>query len=55
VQHAAKELEAHIYQRFLNDAEKSHAFLVHQRVYASKPNDHRRRTVKLDPVAEHFI
>jgi hypothetical protein len=55
VEHAAKELEEHIYQRVLNDGEKSHAFLAQQRVYASKPNYHLRRTVKLDPVAEYFI
>jgi hypothetical protein len=55
VNHAAKELEAHIYQRVLDDNEKSHAFLAQQRVHASKPNYHLRRTVKLDPVAEYFL
>ena len=30
-------------------------FLPQQRVYATKPRGHLRRTVKLDPVAEYFI
>jgi hypothetical protein len=55
VAHAAKALETHIYQRVLNASEKSQSFLAQQRVYASKPNYHLRRTVKLDPVAEYFI
>lgn len=52
---AEKHLEEYIYQRILNDTEKEHSFLAQQRVYASKPNYHLRRTVKLDPVAEYFI
>lgn len=55
VRHAAKQLESHIYERVLVDAEKGHSFLAQQRVYASKPQFHLRRTVKLDPVAEYFI
>ncbi len=55
VKHAAKQLEDHINGKVLNESEKSHSFLPQQRVYASKPNHHLRRTVKLDPVAEYFV
>jgi len=43
--------------RCLSDDIKDEAyqFLAQNRVYASKPRNHLRRTVKLDPVAEYFL
>ena len=50
------EIEAHI-QRCLSKAndDEAHQFLAQTRVYASKPRNHLRRTMKLDPVSEFFI
>lgn len=52
----APEIDAHI-QRCLSkaDEDKSYQFLAQTRVYASKPRNHLRRTVKLDPVSEFFL
>lgn len=55
VKHHEKELSDYIYQQILNDASSADSFLPQQRVYATKPRGHLRRTVKLDPVAEYFI
>jgi len=38
-----------------DDVDKHVQFLAQCRVYASKPRNHLRRTVKLDPVSEFFI
>jgi hypothetical protein len=49
------ELSDYIYQEILDDAKVSENFLSQQRVFATKPKGHLRRTVKLDPVAEYFV
>lgn len=41
--------------RCLNETEKAFAFSSQKRVYASKPGEYLRRTVKLDVVAEYYI
>ena len=50
-----KEVSDYIYQQILNDKAPEHNFLSQQKVYATKPKGHLRRTVKLDPVAEYFV
>ena len=52
----AVEIDAHI-QRCLSvqDSDRAYQFLAQTRVYASKPHNHLRRTVKLDPVSEYFL
>jgi hypothetical protein len=50
-----KELSDYIYQKILDISKDTDNFLSQQRVYATKPLDHLRRTVKLDPVAEYFL
>jgi len=50
-----KELSDYIYQKILDDKQGADNFLPQQRVYATKPLGHLRRTVKLDPVAEYFL
>lgn len=54
-QYHGNEISEYIYQKILNDGEVEHNFLPQQKVYATKPKGHLRRTVKLDPVAEYFI
>lgn len=49
------ELSEYIYQRVLDEQNKADNFLPQQRVHATKPHGHLRRTVKLDPVAEYFL
>ena len=49
-----KGVSSHIYERILAEGIEE-SFLPQQRVYATKPRGHLRRTVKLDPVAEYFI
>lgn len=49
------ELSDYIYQRVLDENNKADTFLPQQRVYATKPHGHLRRTLKLDPVAEYFL
>lgn len=51
-----RKIQEHI-KRCLSDKPKdsSFQFLAQTRVYASKPKNHLRRTVKLDPVSELFI
>ncbi|QBY55546.1 antiviral reverse transcriptase Drt5 [Cupriavidus oxalaticus] len=49
------EVSEYIYQKILSETHASDNFLSQQRVYATKPKGHLRRTVKLDPVAEYFI
>lgn len=50
-----KEVSEYIYQKILDDKQTSENFLAQQRVHATKPRGHLRRTVKLDPVAEYFL
>lgn len=50
-----KETAEYIASRVLSDAHPADNFLPQQRVYATKPRGHLRRTVKLDPVAEYFF
>lgn len=49
------EISDYIYQRILNTNHPADNFLPQQRVYATKPRGHLRRTAKLDPVAEYFL
>jgi len=44
-----------VYSKILSKADKDYCFLPQQRVFATKPKGHLRRTVKLDPVAEYFL
>lgn len=55
VQHHETELSDYVYQSVLNAKVADHSFLPQQRVHATKPRGHLRRTIKLDPVAEYFI
>jgi hypothetical protein len=55
VEHHEKEVSEYIYQKVLNEKIDTENFLPQQKVYATKPRGHLRRTVKLDPVAEYFI
>lgn len=55
IKHHEKELSEYVYQKILNENSPSDNFLPQQRVYATKPRGHLRRTVKLDPVAEYFV
>lgn len=50
-----KEVSDYIYQKILDDKQAADNFLPQQRVYATKPHGHLRRTVKLDPVVEYFL
>ena len=42
-------------RKCLNQKDEAYSFRSQTRVYAAKPGNHLRRTVKLDPVAEYFI
>lgn len=55
IQKFGKEISDYIYQNILDPTSPGDSFLLQQRVYATKPSGHLRRTVKLDPVAEYFI
>jgi hypothetical protein len=50
-----QEISDYINKRVLNDAFSEDSFLPQQKVFATKPKGHLRRTVKLDPVAEYFV
>lgn len=50
-----KETAEYLSTRVLTDAHPADNFLAQQRVHATKPRGHLRRTVKLDPVAEYFL
>ena len=54
-QNHGNEISDYIYQKVLNDNYEGDNFLSQQKVYATKPKGHLRRTVKLDPVAEYFM
>lgn len=49
------EISSYIYQQILDSKKADHGFLSQQKVYATKPRGHLRRTAKLDPVAEFFL
>jgi hypothetical protein len=55
VQKHSVEISEYIYQRVLSEAHPEDSFLPQQRVHATKPRGHLRRTSKLDPVAEYFL
>lgn len=44
-----------LYQSILSKENEGDNFLSQQKVFATKPRGHLRRTVKLDPVSEYFI
>lgn len=48
-------LRDYVYSKVLSKADKESFFLPQQRVFATKPKGHLRRTLKLDPVAEYFM
>ncbi len=50
-----KEISDYIYQKILSKDHGGDSFLSQQKVFATKPRGHLRRTVKLDPVSEYFI
>ena len=54
IQNGGTEIQRFIF-KCLNQAEETYSFRSQTRVYAAKPKNHLRRTVKLDPVAEFFI
>ena len=45
-----KEISDYIYQNILSKENEGDNFLSQQKVFATKPRGHLRRTVKLDPV-----
>lgn len=50
------EIKKHIAQCLSEkEGDKPYQFLAQSRVYASKPRNHLRRTVKLDPVSDYFL
>ena len=49
------EISDYIYNKILNNQYDGDNFLPQQKVYATKPRGHLRRTAKLDPIAEYFI
>lgn len=54
-QYHDKEISEYIYQKILVDGCKGDSFLSQDKVYATKPRGHLRRTIKLDPVSEYFL
>jgi hypothetical protein len=55
LEHYETELAKYIANRVLSEKHPADNFLAQQRVHATKPRGHLRRTVKLDPVAEYFL
>lgn len=55
IENYSQELSQYIYEKVINTNISDHSFLSQQKVFATKPKNHLRRTVKLDPVAEYFI
>lgn len=56
IEHGEEEIRLHIRRCLSGSKEDKHVqFLAQSRVYASKPQNHLRRTVKLDPVAEFYL
>lgn len=54
-EHHSEEISDYIYQQVLDKDKSNHGFLSQQKVYATKPRGHLRRTAKLDPIAEFFL
>ncbi|TIM38298.1 antiviral reverse transcriptase Drt5 [Mesorhizobium sp.] len=54
IEHGEDELRSFV-SKCLDQQDGAYSFRSQTRVYASKPGNHLRRTVKLDPVAEFFI
>jgi hypothetical protein len=54
-EHAFDRILEYVYQRVLREEDTEHRFLSQLRCYSSKHGFHCRRTMRLDPVAEHFI
>ena len=55
LEHYEQQVAEYISTRVLSEAHPADNFLPQQRVHATKPRGHLRRTVKLDPVAEYFL
>ena len=55
IENHLEELNKYVYEKILNSEMTEHSFLSQQKVYATKPKNHLRRTIKLDPIAEFFI
>lgn len=55
LEHYEAETAEYIATRVLSEDHPADNFLPQQRVHATKPQSHLRRTVKLDPVAEYFL
>lgn len=55
IENYASELSQYIYEKVLDPNATDSSFLSQQKVFATKPKNHLRRTSKLDPVAEYFI
>ncbi|MEO1074923.1 MAG: antiviral reverse transcriptase Drt5 [Bacteroidota bacterium] len=55
VQHCADRVLKYVYEKVLDQSEKSHSFLNQTVCYSSKRGLHLRRTVQLDPVASIFL
>lgn len=55
IENHSEEISKYVYEKILNSEMTEHSFLSQQKVYATKPKNHLRRTIKLDPIAEFFI
>lgn len=55
LEHYEQQIAQYISTRVLSEQHPADNFLPQQRVHATKPRGHLRRTVKLDPVAEYFL
>ncbi|MBU3845818.1 MAG: RNA-directed DNA polymerase [Candidatus Acinetobacter avistercoris] len=55
IENHSEEINKYVYEKILNSEMTEHSFLSQQKVYATKPKNHLRRTIKLDPIAEFFI
>lgn len=55
IENYSSELSQYIYEKVLDPNATDSSFLSQQKVFATKPKNHLRRTSKLDPVAEYFI
>lgn len=54
VENSSEALSSYI-GKIADSKEKDYSFLSQETVYASKPQHHLRRTMKLDPVAEYYL
>lgn len=55
IENYSSELSQYIYEKILDPNIVESSFLSQQKVFATKPKNHLRRTSKLDPIAEYFI